>query len=77
MKGYLRSAVHFFRKSILFFSVFAFGFVCFAQDKQVDVNINVKKDNFWDQPWVWIVGAAVFVLLLAAILRSGGRRRDV
>lgn len=47
----------------------------FAQDKQVDINVNTKKDsNFWGQPWVWVVGAAVFILLLVAILRSGGRR---
>jgi heme/copper-type cytochrome/quinol oxidase subunit 2 len=28
------------------------------------------------QPWVWIVGAAVFILILVAILR-GGKGRDV
>jgi hypothetical protein len=41
----------------------------------VDVNIT-KKDNFWASPWVWVIGGAVFVLLLAAILRGGGSRRD-
>jgi len=47
----------------------------FAQDKQVDINVNTNKgNNFWGQPWVWVVGAAVFILLLVAILRSGGRR---
>jgi hypothetical protein len=46
----------------------------FAQDKGIDVDINVKKENQWfQQPWVWVVGAAVFVLLLVAILRSGKR----
>lgn len=48
--------------------------VSFAQDKGIDVDINIKKENQWyQQPWVWIVGAAVFVLLLVAILRSGKR----
>jgi len=47
----------------------------FTQDKQVDINVNTHKDNnFWGQPWVWVVGAAVFILLLVAILRSGGKR---
>jgi|GEM_PF-1203939 len=49
-----------------------------AQDKKVDVNINTKSDNgnnFFMQPWVWIVAAAVFILLLVAILR-GNRARD-
>ena len=44
----------------------------FAQDKGVDVDINVNKHGEWyTQPWVWIVGGAVFVLLLVALLRSG------
>ena len=46
--------------------------LAFAQDKGVDIDINVKKESEWyQQPWVWVVGAAVFILLLAAILRSG------
>jgi hypothetical protein len=46
--------------------------VAFAQDKQVDVNINTKSGgNWYAQPWVWIVGAAVFILLLVALTRSG------
>jgi len=49
--------------------------VTFAQDKQVDVNISTNKNNnFWGQLWVWVVGAAVFILLLVAILRSGSKR---
>ena len=57
----------------LFVSVLAL-----AQDKkEVDVNIGVEKDeNFFAQPWVWVVGAAVFILLLIAILRSGSRSAE-
>lgn len=49
----------------------------FAQDKGVDIDIDVnKKEDLWyKQPWVWVVGGAVFILLLVALLRSG-RRRD-
>ena len=48
--------------------------VAFAQDKQVDVNINTNSGgNWYAQPWVWIVGAAVFVLLLVALTRSGSK----
>ena len=48
----------------------------FAQEKttQVDVDLN-KGDggtNWYASPWVWIVGAAVFILLLVA-LTSGSR----
>lgn len=43
-----------------------------AQDKKVDININTKSDsgNFFTQPWVWVVGAAVFIIILVALLRG-------
>jgi hypothetical protein len=52
--------------------------VSFAQDGggKVDVNITTDKNNFWASPWVWVVGGAVFVLLLVAILRGGGSKSD-
>ncbi len=52
--------------------------VTFAQDtKKVDVDISTgNKDNFWASPWVWVVGGAVFILLLVALLRGGGSKRD-
>lgn len=44
-----------------------------AQDK-VDVDINAGKSSTWyASPWVWIVGAAVFILLLVALTRGGSR----
>jgi hypothetical protein len=48
----------------------------FAQEKGLDVDIDVNKNdsNWYQQPWVWIVGVAVFVLLLAAILKGGSRK---
>ena len=46
-------------------------FISFAQEKGVDVDINVKKESDWyQQPWVWIVGGAVFILILVALLRG-------
>ncbi|MBK8522377.1 MAG: hypothetical protein WAT20_12650 [Ferruginibacter sp.] len=50
----------------------------FAQDKKIDVNINTKSDNgdsFFMQPWVWIVGGAVFILLLIALLRGNNSKK--
>jgi len=42
---------------------------------KVDVNLNTNgSGGFFNQPWVWIVGGAVFILLLVALLRSGGRK---
>ena len=50
-----------------------FAFSTQAQDgKSLDVDVNVDKGGDWyTQPWVWIVGGAVFILLLVALLRSG------
>ena len=49
--------------------------VSFAQDKGIDVDINVKKEQAWYQnPVVWVIGGAVFILLLVALLRGGEKR---
>ncbi len=44
----------------------------FAQDKKIDVSIDTKSDssNVFMQPWVWVVGGALFILLLVALLRN-------
>jgi hypothetical protein len=52
--------------------------VCLAQEKSADVKVDIntnKGSNWYAQPWVWIVGGAVFVLLLVALLRGSGRER--
>ncbi|RYY99217.1 MAG: hypothetical protein EOO11_05715 [Chitinophagaceae bacterium] len=42
--------------------------------KSVDVNINTKGESAWyASPVVWVIGAAVFILLLVALTRG---RRD-
>lgn len=52
--------------------------LAWAQDKKLEVDINTKSEDAWyAAPWVWVVGAAVFILLLVALLRGGGRRTDV
>jgi hypothetical protein len=46
------------------------------ETKKVDIDVNTKGNNNWyASPWVWIVGVAVFILLLVALTR-GGRRAD-
>ena len=49
--------------------------ISLAQEKSTNVDINVNKGGggFWASPWVWIVGAAVFILLLVALLRGGSK----
>ena len=68
------------KKAIFTFILALFGtMVALAQDgdKKIDVNVNTKGDAAWyTSPWVWIVGAAVFILLLVALTRGSGRRAD-
>lgn len=55
----------------------------FAQEKSTQVAVDVNKSsssnsnsaNWYASPWVWIVGAAIFILLLVA-LTSSGRSTD-
>lgn len=70
MKKYIKSLP-------LLFVSFLLSLVSFAQDKKIEVDIGTEKnDNFFAQPWVWVVGAAVFILLLVAILRSGSKSTE-
>lgn len=57
--------------SVLPLFLFA-SMVLWAQDKKVDVNITSGSDssNIFSQPWVWIVGGAVFIIILVALLRG-------
>jgi len=50
--------------------------VSYAQEKGVDIDVNLKKETAWyQQPWAWVVGGAVFILLLVALLRGGQGKR--
>jgi asparagine N-glycosylation enzyme membrane subunit Stt3 len=58
-------------------ALFFFNIALYAQDKKLDVDVNVGKSGgsqWYTNPVVWIIGAAVFILLLVALLR--GRSRD-
>lgn len=55
--------------------------VTFAQegsgDANLDVNVNTNEGSSWyGSPLLWVVGAAVFILLLVALTRGSGRRAD-
>lgn len=50
----------------------------YAQEKKVDVDIDLNKDGgnstWYMQPWVWVVGGAIFILLLIGMLRGSGKK---
>ncbi len=41
-----------------------------------DINVKITKEssNWYAQPWVWIVGGAVFLLLLVALMRGNSNK---
>jgi hypothetical protein len=56
---------------------FLFTLQALAQtDKKVVVDINVGKNNsnWYQQPWVWVVGGAVFIIILVALLSGRGKK---
>jgi hypothetical protein len=63
------------KKFYLCFLTVLIGAISFAQDAKLDVNVNTDKgSNWYASPWVWVVGGAVFILLLVALTRGGGRK---
>lgn len=65
-------------RAAMFFAFTLFSLIGFAQEKKVEIDINTKPDNggnIFTQYWVWIVvGGAVFILLLVALLRNNSSK---
>lgn len=66
----------FISKFLMALSALFISAITFAQEKaELDVNVNTDSGGgFFASPWVWVVGIAVFILLLVALLRGGSRR---
>ncbi len=67
----------FSKKLSVLMATLLFSLYSVAQEtKSVDVNISSDNGSggFFTQPWVWIVGGAVFLLLLVALLRGNSAR---
>ena len=47
----------------------------FAQDRGLDVNVDVNRGGgaWYANPWIIAVGVALFVLLLVALMRGNNR----
>lgn len=77
MKKFNPVSLNLITKISLFMTTLLMSMYAIAQDdKKIDVNINTKGDggSTFNQPWVWIVGGAVFLLLLVALLRNNNSK---
>ena len=67
MKTFILSLISIFYSTLLL-----------AQEKTKKVNIDINTEGegsaWYTSPWLWVVAAAVFILLLVALTRGG--RRD-
>lgn len=75
------SATHFTFKT--FVSLLVFNFIQLALQAQDSVGsssttttrVSTEQTTEWyTSPWVWVIGAAVFILLLVALLRGNSSR---
>ena len=76
-----KASAFFTRISMMLFTLMI-SVVAFAQEETKKVDVDISTDNgggsnFFASPWVWVVGVAVFILLLVALMRGGSRRSDV
>jgi hypothetical protein len=49
--------------------------VSHAQDQGIDVDVDLDGNDpaWYSNPIVWVIGVAVFILLLVALMRSGNK----
>ena len=55
------------------------NFITWAQEEGgsiVTKQTTSTTREWYTSPWAWVIGAAVFILLFAAIIRGGDRRTD-
>jgi len=69
---------------LLIFFLSFMQFVALAQDSSSSSHsVSVTKEttttttNWYMQPWVWVVGAAVFIIILVALFRGNSSKTDV
>ncbi len=67
------------KKATSFLSLLAISLFSLAQESAsvaVTSTETTETTTWYTQPWAWVVGGAVFILLLVALLRSGNKSTD-
>ena len=74
MKNLQRIPLFIIRLSSMILMVFMLS-VAWAQDKGIDITVDIDKkgDNWYNNPLVYVIGGAVFILLLVALLKNGSK----
>jgi len=64
-------------KFILLMVTFFSSGLLLAQDKKVDIDINTHEGGggaWYNNWWVWVIGLALFVIILVAIISAGKKK---
>jgi hypothetical protein len=74
MKTFQKTQTSIVRISAMMLIVFMSS-VAWAQEKGIDIDVNIDKKggNWYSNPIVYVVGGAVFILLLVALLKGGSK----
>ena len=72
----IKKLTHNFKGFIVLLMLSLLQTAVWAQEGGADIDVKVTKEssNWYAQPWVWIVGGAVFLLLLVALMRGNSNK---
>jgi hypothetical protein len=57
--------------SLLFFGSLIYQLLQAQENAdELDLNLQIEENKWYASPWVWIIGAAIFILLLVALTRG-------
>jgi hypothetical protein len=65
------------KKAYLFLAAVFYTLALLAQDVEnetADAYLNTDAGAWYTSPWVWVLGAAIFILLLVALTKQGNRK---
>jgi uncharacterized membrane protein len=48
-----------------------------SSSSHTETTTTTTSTTWYAQPWVWVVGAAIFIIILVALFRSNSSRTDV
>lgn len=60
-----------FRSAGLFIIAFILPILSWAKKSKAAIDITLNKGELWYYfPWIWVIGGAIFILSLVAMIRS-------